>query len=100
MVRPSASSTVNESSVTAKPVAEAASLSTVKEVTPALQQPFLVRLDQVADPVNLVSAKAVASLQAHWLKPGLRFAVVVFDVDLRWHAIVPRVKEESERAAA
>ena len=41
----------------------------------------------------------MASNQANWVQPELRFSVVAFNVNVRRFASVARVKEKSERSA-
>src|SRR5947199_6955105 len=82
MVRPSASSTDRVSSLTSTCVARASRVSTAEELIPALQQLLTMLLDQLANPVDLFPAEAVAALQSNGVEPELRFAVVTLDVDV------------------
>jgi hypothetical protein len=76
-------------------VANAALLSTVEELMPALQQLRLVLFDQFTDLADLLAAKAVAALQADRVEPELCFAVVVFDVDMRRLTTIASVEKNN-----
>src|SRR5262249_55542195 len=100
IVRPSANSTDSVSSLTSTPTARLAWVSTAEELMPPLQQLCLVLLDQHPYEVNLLAAESVAALQAHRIELELGFAVIPFDVDVRWFAAIACVKEKPVRPTA
>ena len=67
---------------------------------PTLQQLLPIFLDQLADPVYLVSSEAMATLQANRIEPKLRLAIVPLNVNMRRFASIARVKEEAIRPHA
>jgi hypothetical protein len=60
---------------------------------------LLVLLDQVPNAVDFLPLETVAPLQANWIEPELRFAVVPLDVDVRRFAAVACVEEDPIRSA-
>ena len=97
MVRPSASSTDNVSSLILTSVARASRVSIVEELIPTLQQLLPVLLDQRSDPADLASAETAATLEAHGVEPEVGLPVITFNVDVWRLSAITRVEKETER---
>src|SRR5262245_42226469 len=54
--------------------------------------------DQLADSVQLFPAEAAAAFDADGIEPEFRFAIVAFDMDMRWLASIAGIEEKPQRA--
>src|SRR2546421_6552482 len=94
IVRPSASSTVNESSVTLTLWANTSRISDSEILMPRPQQANCVLFDHLLNAPDLHAAKAAALVQANRVKPKLPRTVISLHVDVRRLISIGRVKEK------
>lgn len=98
--RPSASSTVNVSSVTTTSFAIARPVSTTEELIPGFSQSILILTDKSADLPQLRPRKTFTAFQPNWLEPEFCFAVIPFYVNVDRFGTVASIEEEPIRSAA
>jgi len=97
--RPSASATVNTSSVTRTCLAAAVPAADAKVLMPCLQEFGLVLLDETHQSLRLARPKSEIGRQSGWRQPELRQSSLACDVHVRRFGSVAREEEEPIRTA-
>src|SRR3954468_4160377 len=98
IVRPSARSTVNASSVTAISSALTVPISRLEIFIPTSQQKLLVFFDQSLDPHDLTTAEALTVLESNRLQPELCDLVLAFHMDVRRLVPISCIEEKPVRS--
>src|SRR6186713_2039835 len=97
ILRPSVSSTVKVSSVTATAVARGVVVSVTEVVIPGLQQLPPVLIDEAGDVAKLCPPKTAAAGEPYWIEPELGDARIPLDMNVRGLVTVSRIEEKPIR---
>lgn len=95
MLRPSARSTINESSFTEPSVARRVCSSVAEMTMPLLYQAVLVGSHHAFNPAKLGCAESAAAFEPNRVEPELGHLSVAPDVHLHWLLPIVRVEEET-----